>query len=155
LGLTGAKLDIKLRVQDSTVVDPVTGIHRELSSEGGHGPLNFDVENNYAYDIRFRQDFSAARVSWGWTLLDRADRPLYKVNELDVLDEGATMLIFLESSRWFGIKMKVSWENILDFTETRDRTVFIGERDLSPINFREVRARTRGSHLYFIVSGTF
>jgi len=155
LGLAGAKLDIKARLQDSTVVDPVTGINRELSSVSGHGPLSYDVDNSYAYDIRYRQDFSSSRVSWGWSVISRADRPLYKVNELDIFDEGASVLTFIETSRWLGVKIKLSWENILDFTESRQRTVYVGERDLSPVDFKEVRARTRGSHAYFIVSGTF
>jgi outer membrane receptor protein involved in Fe transport len=156
LWLTGARLNIKARLQDSTVVDPVTDENRILSAtEDGHGPFVFNVDNKYAYDLRFRQDLETMRFAWGINVLNRAERPFYKVNELDVLDEGTSISAFIETTRWFGIKMSINAENITNFSEVRDRKVFSGERDLSPLSFQEVRDRTRGWHAIFTLSGTF
>jgi hypothetical protein len=46
-------------------------------------------------------------------------------------------------------------ENILNFSKDRDRLVFIGLRDLSPVAFREVERRTIGTDLILTVSGSF
>lgn len=158
LGLTGAKLGINARWQDSSVTDPVTGENRILSSRTPAGaplPLYFNSDNKYAIVINYRQDFQAARMAWGWEMRNRAARPLYKVNELDITDEGTELNTFIETTRWLGVKMRVNAENIFDLNETRKRTVFTGERDLSEVDFREIRDRTIGFRVNFLVSGSF
>ncbi len=50
LGLTGARLDIEARLQDSRVTDPVTDEDRVLSGEGDVGkPLSLNNENRYTF----------------------------------------------------------------------------------------------------------
>jgi len=64
-GLTGAQLGMKVRWQDTTVTDPLTGADRTVSIGGGfRGDVVFNDDTDYAYAINFRQDFEAARVSW-------------------------------------------------------------------------------------------
>ena len=158
LGLKGAKLDINARWQDSSVVDPVTGHDRVFSVRSAGGrllPLIYRVENEYAITVNFRQDFEAARIAWGWEMRARGERPFFKVNELDVSDEGAEVNTFIETTRWFDTKIRFGAENILDLVETRDRTAFVGERDLSTVDFRELRSRTRGFRVALDVSGSF
>jgi len=154
LGLTSAQLKFKARWQDSTVVDPVTGADRVLSSDQGE-VIVYDIENKYAYTIDFRQDFETARVAWGWFLQERADRPVFKVNELLVYDDTHQLDLFIETTRWLGIKMRLSAENLFDLGLLRERTIFTGERGLSSVAFREVRDRTRGRQVVFTLSGTF
>lgn len=158
LGLQGARLDVNARWQKSSVIDPVTGESRVFSSRTPFRsifPLSFSDDTRFAYTFDYRQDFQAARFAWGWDLRTRAARPLYKVNELDVSDEGFEFNMFVETTRWFGLKTRVAAENILDLVETRDRTVYTGARDLSAVNFRELRDRVRGSRLSFELSGSF
>jgi hypothetical protein len=112
LGLTGAKLDFSTLWQDTVVTDPVTGAKRRLSGDGG-GSAYRTLENlntNISWHVRvdYRQDFEAARVAWGWTVADRGNRPLYKVNELDVHSEGKAITAFVETTRWFGLKTRVA-----------------------------------------------
>jgi hypothetical protein len=154
LGLDGARLNIKARWQDSSVIDPVTGKNRVLSSNAGEF-IFFDVENKYAYTLDFRQDFEKERVAWGWFVQNIANRPVFKVNELAVYDTTHEINIFIETTRWFGIKMRLGAENILDLHLLRDRRAFVGERNLTPIAFREIRDRTRGRQATFTLSGTF
>ncbi len=158
LGLQGARLDVNARWQKSSVTDPVTGESRVLSSRTPFGPifpLSYRDDNRFAYTIDYRQDFQAARFAWGWDLRTRAERPLYKVNELDVLDDGFEFNVFVETTRFFGLKSKLIAENILDMVEIRDRTVYTGERELSPLDFREIRERLRGFRLAFELSGSY
>jgi hypothetical protein len=153
--LTGAKLNIKTRWQDSTVIDPVTGKNRMLSGQAGDFPIRYDVENRYALSVDYRQDFENANVAWGWNMVTRSKRPLYKVNELQIYNEAVNMNAFIETTRWFGVKVQLNAENILNAPGTRDRTVFVGRRDISPMQFRELRSRNRDQSLILSVSGLF
>ncbi|MEX2124456.1 MAG: hypothetical protein WD795_11240 [Woeseia sp.] len=161
LGLTGARLDVKARWQDSTVVDPVTGRNRILTGRSEHqGPPNFaftsDNNFDFMYDVAFRQDFEDARVAWGWDIADRGERTWFKVNELNFYDEaGMEANAFIETTRWFGIKIRLEGSNLSHFTETRDRTLYTGRRGLSPVSRRELTETREGRRLILTVSGTF
>ena len=156
IGLQNAQLEFNARWQDSTVVDPVTGDNRRLSGEGGfRGEVILFNENRYAVDIDFRQDFEEAQVSWGWGLAERDRRVRFKANELDIFNEGFDLTGFIETSRWFGIKLSIEGGNLLDTINTRDRTVYIGERSLTPVQRLELREGNNGARIFFRATGTF
>jgi hypothetical protein len=156
IGLTGARLDVELRLQDSTVTDPVTGIDHVLSGVGNPSkPLPFAGEHRYAFAVNFRQDLEEARVAWGWDVRNRAEGQLFKVNELDVRDEGTEFNVFVETTRWLGLKINLSANNLLDLEQLRHRTIYVAERDLTPIDRRELTDRTDGRRIVLNVSGSF
>ncbi len=156
LALKAAKLDVKARWQDSSVIDPVSGENRVLSIPViNGGPIIFNIENEYAFEIEYRQDFQAQQSAWGWKVMERAEQYQYKVNEFIVYDENTDIHTYIETSRWFGVKMIVTAENILNFHENRRRTIFSGERDLAPLDSTELRDRTRGFRMSFTMSGSF
>ena len=159
VGLGGAKLDIDVRLQDSVVVDPVTGLDRVLSAEGGSNAYrtlaNFNKNNRYFVRLDYRQDFSAADVAWGWTVAKRDERPLFRVNELDIRDEGYAINVFVETTRWKGLKVSLVGDNLLNFTQSRDRTFYSGERGLTPVDSLERRERFNGRRITLTVSGSF
>lgn len=162
LGLTGARLDLKARWSDSTVTDPLTGVDRVLTGRSEHqGPPSFafsTVDNNfkYIYDIAFRQDFEAARWAWGWNFGDRSERTWFKINELNLYNEdGMVLNTFVETTRWFGVKIRLEGSNLTEFVETRDRTVFTGRRGLSPVSRRELTETREGWRLTLTVNGSF
>ena len=157
-GLPSAKIDINARWQDTSVDDPVTGEDRVISDRTSPGrllPLAFQLENEYAITVDFRQDLENARVAWGWNVRTRGERPFFKVNELDVADEGTEFNVFVETTRWLGLKMRFAADNILNLAETRNRTLFVAERGLSPVDRREIRSRERGFRVQLEVSGSF
>ncbi|MEN8260624.1 MAG: TonB-dependent receptor, partial [Pseudomonadota bacterium] len=156
LGLDAAQLEFNARWQDSTVADPVTLEDRVLSAEyESRRPLAFDGENKYAFTIDFRQDFKAQRLAWGWDLRTRAEHPLFKVNELDILDEDVEFNVFVETTRWLGLKIRLHGQNLLNSSQLRDRTVFVGQRGLSSVDFRELEDNTDGRRIIFSLSGSF
>jgi hypothetical protein len=155
-GLIGARLKLMGRWQDSTVIDPVTGQSRVLSQvEDVSEPDNLEVENEYVYSVDFRQDFELARVAWGVTLTERAGMPRYRVNELEIYDEGKSMNAFIETTRWLGIKVHFFVENALDFADTRERRIYSGERGLSPLSSIALRDQVRGARIFLNFSGTY
>jgi hypothetical protein len=159
LGLTGSKLAFTARWQDSTVVDPVTGNNRVLSGQGGNTAYRSLMTGNrnmrYFLRLDFRQDLESSKVAWGWTAAERDTRLLFKVDELDTYDEDVAVDAFVETTRWWGVKLRILGENLLDFKEWRDRTVFVGERDLSAVDFSEIRNRYNGRKITLSVSGSF
>jgi len=158
LGLTGARLNIFGRWQDSSVTDPVTGEKRVLSDRTPPArvmPLMFSTENKYAFSIDYRQDFQEQKVSWGWDIRERGKHPRFRANELDILNEDIEINSFIETTRWFGLKLRFDAENILDLTSTRDRIRYTGARDLTSVRFREEQIRKRSFRLAFSVSGSF
>jgi len=156
IGLTGAKLDAKIRWQDSTVPDPVTANDRVLSAQGGiEDEIGFRDDNRYSLILGFRQDFETTKVAWGWDYSTRAERPLFKVNELEIFDEGVLLSAFIETTRWFGIKIGLAAENMLDIVDARDRTIYIGERELTALESIELRRLTNGRRITLQLSGTF
>jgi hypothetical protein len=159
VGLTGAKLDLTMLWQDSTVVDPVTGQNRVLSGEGGQNAYrtltNRNKNNKYFVSFNFRQDFEEARVAWGWTVAERDQRSLFKVNEFDVYKEDIAVDVFIETTRWFGLKIRIDAQNISDDASQRVRTRFTGERDLSTIDSIVANDRFNGRRLVLSLSGSF
>ncbi|MBT8100756.1 MAG: hypothetical protein KJO82_13455, partial [Gammaproteobacteria bacterium] len=154
--LSGGRLDVKARVQDSSVTDPVTGEERELSGRGNFGkPVALDDENRYAFSVDFRQDFEAARVAWGWDVRKRGKRFAYRVNELVEYGDGTELNIFVETTRWWGLKMRLAAQNLTDFNQLRYRTIYDGERELVPVDVIENQDRTDGRRMLLTVSGSF
>jgi len=158
LGLNDAKLDFKFRWQDSSVTDPVTGKKRQLTANCCfRGPPNIRLtsENDYVYDLAFRQDFQNARMAWGWDIAEQADRPRFKVNELEIYDEGTEVNVFVETTRWLGIKIRLEGRNLLNYTESRDRILYERERELTPVQSSIYRERDTGRRLNLVLSGSF
>ena len=156
LGLTGARLDIEARVQDSDVTDPVTGDGRELSGRSNVGkPLALDDENRYAFAVDFRQDFETARVAWGWDVRKRDQRFAYRVNELVEYEEGTEFNMFAETTRWWGLKIRLAARNLTNFNQLRYRTIYDGERELVPVDVVQVQDRTDGRRVLLTISGSF
>ena len=158
--LTGGRLDIAVRWQDSSVTDPVTGAERDLSAEGGFSgvptELPFYDENEYAYSVEYRQDFENANAAWGWLVSRRADRPRYKVNELDVYGEEQPIVdLFVETTRWWGIKLGFEVNNLLDLTALRVRNIHAGRRGLSDLARREIERYSLGRRFILSMSGSF
>ena len=154
-GIMAAKLDFKVRWQDSKVKDPVTSKDRMLSNTSlSAGPIFFNVNNKYAYEIDFRQDLQEKQIAWGWDIAERAKQERFKVNELEIYDEGTELGAFIETTQWFGIKIRLRGENLLDFQDTRDRRIFVSERNISPLDTRQFRDRTRGRRLQLTFSGS-
>ena len=91
----------------------------------------------------------------GEALAERDKRPLYRVNELDVYHEDVAMDAFIESTRWFDLKIRFDAINITDDKQERDRTVYSGLRDLSPTDFRLLNYRQLGRRLVLSISGNF
>ncbi len=157
MGLHNGRLDINLKWQDSTVVDPVTGLNRVLNATiiTASSQSIFDTDNEYVAVIDFRQDFEEIRVAWGWDMTLEADLPVFKVDELDLRDKDPLINLFIETTRWFGIKTRIDVHNVTNMTERRTRSRFTGQRDISLLDFRQLQHRKDGIEVGLTISGSF
>ena len=158
LGLVGSRLDIKFRWQDSTVVDPVTGEDRVLTAVSGFRgipDIKFRQGSEYVIDVSYRQDLEAERVAWGWRAAEQAERPVFKVNEAELYNEGILFSLFIETTRWLGLKTRIEGHNLFNYYEVRDRSVFTGERGLTPIDSYALRERIVGRRVNLVLTGNF
>lgn len=140
------------------VTDPVTGNTRKISAFSAFpGPptIRFFSDNDYVVDIAFRQDLEAARWAWGVDTAFQADRQVYKVNELENFEEGVEFNAFVETTRWFGVKIRLEGRNLTNYLEVRDRLSYTGRREISPIQRREFRLRKPNRIFTLTMSGSF
>ena len=158
-GLDNARLNINSRWQDSSVVDPVTGQDRVLTttilSDSNNTRSIFDNDNAYVVVLDFRQDFEEERVAWGSDVTFEADLKQFKVNEYDLRKREPDLNLFVETTRWFGMKVRVEFNNILDMNKERIRTFYTGQRGLSPVLRRQLQDRTDGREVGLSLSGSF
>jgi hypothetical protein len=155
--MDAARIDVAARWQDSSVTDPVTGAKRVLTANVDDDPEDsiLDNDNEYVLITDFRQDFEEARTAWGVEMRLQGEQPIFKVNELDVREEGAQLNVFIETTRWFDIKLRLEFNNLLDPPEQRERSIYSGLRGLSPIE-RILREEEKdGRELVLLVSGSF
>jgi len=85
----------------------------------------------------------------------RSKRTVFNVNETDIYDEGIALNTFIETTRWLGLKMQLIGENLTDLSQVRERTIFIGERGLSPVDVTEVSQELEGIRVTLAMSGSF
>ena len=157
VGLENGRLDVNARLQDSIVVDPVTGENRILSSTiiRTSSQSIFNTDNQFVVVVDYRQDFEDAQVAWGWDVTQETVLKLFKVNELDVRKKEPDINFFIETTRWFEMKIRLEFNNILDMKEDRNRTLYTNERDLSPVFRRQLQNRTDGREFGLSLSGSF
>ncbi len=61
---------------------------------------------------------------------------------------------FVETTAWLDMKIRLEGNNLLDYLELRDRLIFDGRRDLSPLQQRELRLR-KPSRLHIYIQREF
>jgi hypothetical protein len=145
IGWKGAKLDTRVLLQDSGLRDPFTGTKRQWS-----GFTDTVVELN------LRQDIPGSDWAYGSGFSYSHGQPRFRRSSIDRIYEGPVFLnFFVENKNVFGLTMLAGIEAINNPRSKRDRTVFTGLRDASPIAFVEKRDRLIGPIFFYSVKGTF
>ncbi len=145
LGWKGAKLDLKIALEDSSIIDPLTLTARPISNT-----LDRNIEANLRWDIP-KSD---------WALGAYLDyyhfQNYYRLSEVGLGWEGPIFAgAFIENKDVFGLTVRASFNNLLDGRNLFDRTVYAGRRNVSPVLFTESRDRLIGPIFSFSVKGNF
>jgi hypothetical protein len=144
-GLKGMKIDATFVLQESRLRDPFTGEKRQWS-----GFVNRQA------NIALRHDIPGTQWAWGASANHNHVLPRYRSNQVDRSWEGPWFAgVFVEHKDVFGLTVRARVSNVLGARQYRDRVVFDGLRDETPINFIELRDRRIGPIFTFTVRGNF
>lgn len=144
IGLANAQLRVEGTLQNSEVDDPLTAETRVFSNE-----------DEYYYELDFRQDLPRLQLAWGWDYQSRGARPAYRADELNVFNKGEGDLdVFVETTRWFGVTLGLGVDNVFDVVETNERAFYDVSRNGAVLR-RELRDRQFGQQYVLRVSGAF
>ncbi len=139
----GGLVEVEADVRDSTFSDPLTDRDRDLS----------DVESPTLL-VEFRQDLTLHRVAWGFSYRADRDTTVFFADEESYETTGETYRLFVETTRYFGLRMNLALRNIGDRDFLRERRFFSPSRG-GVFTGTETIDRERGMFATLTVTGQF
>ncbi len=155
IGIEDARVQTSYEYGESEVVDPVTGEIRLLSGGGGN---NFFGGGNgrRSFRLDFRKDYPEAGFSWGFDYNNNSSSYSYRIAELTANSfNNGGVGGFVETTRFFGVNMRLQIGNIGRFYGERIRYIYAGPRDVAPITVVEKRKEYNELMINFRIRGTF
>lgn len=128
LGLPGARLRAELEWSVSEVRDPTTGELRRIS-----GQEPFEGELN------FTQDLPRWNLQWGGNAYLGFTETYYRFDTVETIELEPWFNLFAEWRYRPDLSVRVELQNLSGRNFIREREVYAGPRDVSPVAFREVR----------------
>jgi hypothetical protein len=128
-GWDGVRLDWNLTVEESSVVDPLTGAKRSFS--------NF---YDRRADINLRHDIQGTEWAWGIGANYNHVQPSYRLSQVSLEYEGPTYTFgFVERKNFHGLTINFQVFNMTDGRAIFYRTVYDGLRTDGIVSFNESR----------------
>jgi hypothetical protein len=143
IGLAHAELRGLATWRLSRVTDPTTGQRRMIS---GQDPL--DAE------LHFTQDFPQWNLNWGIDLIPQYYNRLFRFDEIDTDRTSTEGTVFVE----YKLRPDLSLHASVDTNEViydATRQVFIGARNIDPLQFTDFRRHRFGPITFFKIRKTF
>ncbi len=124
LHVKGGLLSVDWTNRQTAVIDPVTGDHRQMSG----------VEPN-RYTVNFSQDFPELRTSWGIDVEGRNSDRNYQANELNYNHYDPWTQVWFQYKTPRKLLVRMTLKNPLGLRYSKDRIVYQGLRELTPVSF--------------------
>jgi hypothetical protein len=145
LGWKGAKLDITVGVERTSVRDPLTDEKRPISG----------VQDRWAY-FNFRHDVPGSPIAWGASAEYTHFAKYYYPTEVYRSWEGPWFVgLFVEHKNVAGLTVRAEVGNVFDARHIFNRTVYSGRRNVAPISFIERRDQLIGPIFSLSMKGDF
>ncbi len=141
--IPGGRLEAGYRRRESNLFDPIIGRDR---------PLSFITPEFVSFE--FRQDLVKERLAWGVEMDGGFNDPIFFVSEFVEVNGPYRFNVYAESTRWFGVKMRLEWNRFTGNTFDRDRSFFTTDRG-GDFSGRELQRRNFGDTVRFIVTTPF
>jgi outer membrane receptor protein involved in Fe transport len=141
--LRGGLLEVTAEFRDSRFLDPITNEARDI----------FRLQNPNI-DIDFRQDLTKERFAWGVRYEPRIEFMLFFADEAIDEARGDRWTVFVETTRFLGVKMNLEVRNIGGQAFPRDRFLFAPDRSGAFVG-SELIDRRRGEFIKFTVTDQF
>lgn len=146
LGWQGAKVDMNLKFERTSLRDPLTGLRR-----------SFNEQETREIEINFRHDVPRTDWAWGATFEQNRQSAGFRLDQrFRFLDTPGSLGVFVEHKDVMGLTVRAGVDNILDTNESFSRTFFDGRRNATNSNvlFTEDRDRFYGPVFTLSISGT-
>lgn len=141
--IPGGRLEAGYRLRESSLFDNIIGRNRRLS----------DITKQFI-SFEFRQDLVAQRFSWGIEMDGGFEEPNFFVSERLDFEGPYRFNAYVETIRWFGVKMRLEWNRFTGNKFDRDRFFFDPDRG-GTFTSRELQTRDFGNTIRFIVTTPF
>lgn len=129
VGWEGVRVDVEVTVEESSVVDPLTGDERSFS--------NF---YDRRADISLRHDILGTDWAWGIGAEYNHVQPSYRLSQVSLEYEGPTYTYgFVEHKDFYGLTVNLQVFNMTDGRAVFERTVYDGLRTDGNVIFNESR----------------
>jgi hypothetical protein len=113
----GGLLRLRYVYLDSAIVDPITGTRRDIT---GLRPTEFTAS--------FRQDITAAKLSWGIDYARGFQARLWYADEVRLQDHSAEWSLFLETGRFLRSKLRMEVNGLAGIRNTYYRGLYAPNR---------------------------
>jgi hypothetical protein len=124
--------DIFYRLRKSDYNDPITGSERDIS-----------IYTPKWWQVNFRQDLTAQQLAWGFTYNGGFSHDNYLVKEQQYLKSEKSLIVFVETTAFFDVKIHLEVSNVNTRRTTRTRSFYKpvrgGDFDGSEIARREYK----------------
>jgi len=145
IGWTGAKLDLNVGFEASSVKDPLTGKKRPITG-------NYDHWGS----VQLRHDIPGTPFAWSAYLQHRHYAKYYYLTEVySSLDLPWLAGFYVEDKNVMGLTVRATVDNIFNGRHLFNRTVYGGFRNVSPVSFYERHDDLVGPLFQVSVKGTF
>ena len=146
MGWRGAKVDLNLQFQKSSLIDPLTERRR---------PLNENLTRQV--EVNFRHDVPGSDWAYGASFNQFRLAPLFRLDERwQFLNTPGNLGVFVEHKDVMGLTVRAGVDNLLGANESFSRIFFDGRRnaDETNVRFTEDRDRFYGPIFTVTISGT-
>ncbi len=145
-GIKGGRFDFDYSYSQTAVTDPVTGLERRFSN-------SFE---GYNFTAEFRQDLTDLQFSWGVEVQNGGDATAFRRRETFRRElEGTSVDLFVETTRFAGLNMRLGYNNALDNEFQSIRVIYDGPRSTGSPSIIERGYSRNGPFTYLRIAGAF
>ena len=145
IGWTGAKLDLTVGREWTSVEDPLTGQKRHIS----------DIRTKWV-ESQLRHDIPG--TPWAWSVYANYNdwsKNFYLTEVYRNLDLPFFVGVYVEHKNVFGTTVRLTADNLIDSKHRVWRTVYTGYRDRTPISYVQRNNQIVGPIFSLSIKGTF
>ncbi len=145
IGFNGAKLDLNIGREWTSVRDPLTADKRPISG----------IQDKWG-SIQIRHDIPRTPFAWSAYVQYRHYTKYFFLTEVFSSQDLPWIAgFYIEHKNLLGLKVRLSVDNVFDGRHLVDRTVYSGFRDRAPVAFFERRNQLVGPIFDLSIKGTF
>jgi len=141
--LPGAQIEANYRRRWTSFFDEIIGEERNISNR-----------NRRKLNFRFRQDVTEHQFAWGFSLEGRFSEPNFFVDEVNFFRGNDRYSAFIETTRYFGVKIRLEFEDFNGARFESDRFFFDPTRADAP-DGSQFRRFSPGSAIQLQVTSQF